>query len=241
MMATKKIKAKQFKWRHFEPELILWTVRWYCQFALSYRDLVLIADERGLSIAHTTIMRWVHQYAVELEKRVKPKLKNTDNSWRLDETYLKIKGVWKYLYRAVDKFGNTLDWMLSSTRNKQSAKKFFKKLLGNKHCTTPRVIGVDKNPAYLPAFAACQDEHIIPINSKLRQVKYLNNIQEQDHRFIKRRVRHSQWLQSFYTAKKTIAGYETMHMLRKGQVKNLDGNDMRAQKQFVEQLFGIAA
>ena len=131
--------------------------------------------------------------------------------------------------------------MLSSTRNKTAAKKFFQKLLGNKHCTTPRVIGVDKNPAYPPAFAACQSENIIPINSKLRQVKYLNNIQEQDHRFVKRRVRHSQWLQSLSTAKRTIAGYETMHMLRKSQVKNLHGNDMRAQKQFVEQLFGIAA
>ena len=137
-------------------------------------------------------MRWAHQYAVELEKRIKPKLKNTDNSWRLDETYLKIKGVWKYLYRGVDKFGSTLDWMLSSTRNKQAAKKFFKKLLGNKHCTMPRVIGVDKNSAYPPAFAACQIDNIIPANSKLRQIKYLNNIQEQDHRFIKRRVRHSQ-------------------------------------------------
>jgi len=113
-----KHKPEDFKWKHFSHEIILWAVRWYCQFALSYRDLVWMLEERGLSISHTTMMRWVHEYAPKLEKRVKRFLKSTNDSWRVDETYIKIKGKWFYLYRAVDSDGNTLDWMLSGTRDR---------------------------------------------------------------------------------------------------------------------------
>jgi IS6 family transposase len=141
----------------------------------------------------------------------------------------------------VDSQGNTLDWMLSLHRNKKTAKKFFKKILGNGYCLSPSVMNVDKAKAFPPAFAEAQAENIIPINTKFRQQKYLNNIQEQDHRFTKRRVRHSQWFQSFSTAKKTIAGYETMHMIRKGQVKNMSAHNVPEQIRFIHRLFGIAA
>ena len=232
---------KDFKWKHFQASIILWAVRWYSRFAISYRDLVIMAQERGLSITHTTLMRWVHEYAPKLEKKIKPHLKRCNDSYRVDETYIKIKGIWQYLYSAVDSDGNTLDWMLSRYRNKKAAKRFFKKIMSNPHCKKPRVINVDKAKAFPPAFAECQSESIIPINTKLRQQKYLNNIQEQDHRFTKRRVRHSQWFQSFDTALKTIAGYETMHMIRKGQVKNLAKGNVIAEIQFINNLFGIAA
>jgi len=203
-----------FKWKQFSHEIILWTVRWYCQFALTYRDLVMMMEERGLSASHTTIMRWVHQYAPELKKRLKKFLKMSNDSYRVDETYIKVKGKWHYLYRAVDSEGNTLDWMLSEKRNQEAAEKFFKQLLANDHCSSPRVVSVDKNAAYPPAFKAIKDNGLVPEEAKLRQVKYLNNIIEQDHRFAKRRIKYSQWLQTFKTAEAAISGYESMPATR---------------------------
>jgi len=137
-----------FKWRHFEAEIILLCVRWYLRYALSYRDMEEIMQERGLHVDHTTIYRWVQHYAPELEKRCRPHLKGTTDSWRVDETYVKVKGVWMYLYRAVDSQGNTLEFLLSATRDAQAAKRFFAKALGASHAVTPRVITVDKNAAY---------------------------------------------------------------------------------------------
>jgi transposase, IS6 family len=178
-----------FKWRHFEADIILLCVRWYLRYSLSYRDLEEMMRERGLHIDHTTIYRWVQRYAPELEKRCKPHLKATNDSWRVDETYVKVKKVWMYLYRAGDSQGNTLEFLLSATRDAQAAKGFFAKTLAAPHTTTPRVITVDKNAAYPKAFNELKAERAIPEGCELRQVKYLNNIVEQDHRFIKRRVK----------------------------------------------------
>ncbi|MCB1115450.1 MAG: IS6 family transposase [Chlamydiia bacterium] len=240
-MASLDSNDNPFKWKHFADEIILWAVRWYCQFALTYRDLVMMMQERGLSASHTTIMRWVHQYAKEFKKRLKKFLKLSNDSYRVDETYIKIKGVWHYLYRAVDSDGNTLDWMLSATRDQEAAKRFFRQTLSNDHCVAPRVVGVDKNAAYPPAFKAIKEEGLVSTDTELRQVKYLNNVIEQDHRFSKRRIRHSQWLQTFRAAEATISGYESMHMIRKGQVEGIGRKDALAQKMFIDRLFGIAA
>src|SRR6202012_2882012 len=230
-----------FKWKHFSGEIILWAVRWYCQFALSYRDLVIIMEERGISISHTTIMRWVHKYAIEIKKRLQKFLKMSNDSYRVDETYIKVKGKWHYLYRAIDSEGNTLDWMLSETRSEEAAAKFFRQILCNDHCSQPRVINVDKNPSYLPAFNSIKDEGLISETSELRQIKYLNNVIEQDHRFSKKRIRYSQWLQTFEAAEATICGYESIHLIRKGQIKGIEKGDFISQKKFIESLFGIAA
>jgi transposase, IS6 family len=119
-------KQTLFKWKHYQPDIILLTVRWYLRYNLSFRDLVEMMEERGLSIAHTTIMRWVHQYGPELDERVRPP---TNDSWRADETYVEVNGQWMYLYRAVDSEGNTIDFYLSKTRNHKAAKRFFKKAL----------------------------------------------------------------------------------------------------------------
>ncbi len=113
-------KPVEFKWKHYQPDIILLTVRWYLRYSLSFRDLVELMEERGLSMAHTTIMRWVHQYGPELDERVRRHLKSTNDSWRVDETYVKIKGQWMYLYRAVDSEGNTIDFCLSESRDKQA-------------------------------------------------------------------------------------------------------------------------
>lgn len=240
-MANSDSEDNPFKWKHFADEVILWAVRWYCQFALTYRDLVMMMQERGLSACHTTVMRWVHEYAKEFKKRLKKFLKLSNDSYRVDETYIKIKGVRHYLYRAVDSDGNTFDWMLSETRDQEAAKRFFRQTLFNNHCAAPRVIGVDKNAAYPPAFKAIKDEKLISTEAELRQVKYLNNIIEQDHRFSKKRIRSSQWLQTFRTAEATIDGYESIHMIRKGQIKGVGRKDVLSQKMFIEGLFGIAA
>ena len=212
-------KAKDFKWKHFEPEIILWGVRWYCRYAISYRDLKEMMGERGLEISHTTPYRWVQQYAPEIDKRTRPFLKKSNDSYRVDETYVKIKGKWKYLYRAVDSAGNVLDFLLTEKRDKKAVKRFFRKMLGNEHTAEPRVISVDKNKAYPPAFDELKKEGIIPELTNFRQKKYLNNIIEQSHRFIKRLIKNNQWFQSFKTAKRTIAGFEIINMIRRGQVK----------------------
>src|SRR5947207_15147800 len=140
--------SQPFKWRHFESEIILLCVRWYLRYSLSYRDLEEMMRERGLHVDHTTIYRWVQRYAPELEKRCRPHLKATTDSWRVDETYVKVKGTWVSLYRAVDSQGKTLEFRLSATRDAAAAKRFFSNMLTAPHPTTPRVITVDKNAAY---------------------------------------------------------------------------------------------
>ena len=165
-----------FKWRHYEADIILLCVRWYLRYSLSYRDLEEMMRERGLHVDHTTIYRWVQHYAPELEKRCRPHLKATNDSWRVDETYVKVKKVWMYLYRAVDSQGNTLEFLLSTTRDGKAAKCFFAKTLTAPRTTTPRVINVDKNAAYPKAFNELKDEEALADSCELRQVKYLNNI-----------------------------------------------------------------
>ena len=130
-----------FKWRHFQADIILLCVRWYLRYSLSYRDLEEIMQERGLQVDHTTIYRWGKPYAPELERRCRPHLKGANDSWRVDETYIKVKKVWMYLYRAVDSDGKTLDFFLSPTRDGEAAKRFFVKTLVASHTSSPRVIG----------------------------------------------------------------------------------------------------
>ena len=135
-----------FKWKHYESGIILLNVRWYLKYSLSYRDLEEMMAERGLDVVHTTIMRWVHQFGPWLEMKLRTHLKPTNDSWRTDETYIKVNGKWKYLYRAVDSQGDTIDFILSAKRDIKAAKRFFKKTLRSNHNQIPRVITVDKNP-----------------------------------------------------------------------------------------------
>jgi IS6 family transposase len=229
-----------FKWKHYEPEIILLTVRWYLRYSLSFRNLVEMMEERGLCMVHTTIMRWVHPYGPELEKRIRRHLKLTNDSWKVDETYIKIKGEWKYLYRAVDSEGNTIDFLLCAHRNRKAAKRFFRKALRSSHTQTPRVINVDKNAAYPPAIKELQVEKKLPNNTDIRQIKYLNNRVEQDHRFIKKLVRPMLGFSSFRTAARTLKGIEAMHMIHKGQVKSL-GTSVSEKVNFNHKLFELVA
>ena len=218
-----------FKWRHFQSDIILLCVRWYLRYPLSYRNLEEMMLERGLTVDHSTVYRWVQAYAPELDKRCRSHLCPTNDSWRVDETYISVKGEWKYLYRAVDSEGNTLDFMLSAKRDNRAAERFFRKALKAFHNQEPRVINVDKNAAYPPAIDELKKDQSLPKTTELRPVKYLNNIVEQDHRFIKRLVNPGMGFGSFNTARRTLRGYEAMNMLRKGQVVGVEKGDIKAQ------------
>ncbi len=197
-------------------------------------------QERGVAVDHSTINRWVLKYAPELDKWIRRHLKPTNDSWRVDETYIKIRGVWKYLYRAVDSEGNTLDFMLRAKRDGKAAARFFRKVLKGQHTRTPRVITVDKNAAYPIAIETLKGDEIIDKETQLRQSKYLNNIIEQDHRNIKRIVKPMMGFKSFNSARRTLSGIEAMNMIRKGQVNGIDQGDSVSQIKFIEVLFGIA-
>ncbi len=181
----------------------------------------------------------LQHYAPELEKRCRPHVKGTTDSWRVDETYVKVKKQWVYLYRAVDSQGNTLDFWLSSTRDGEAASRFFVKTLAASHSSEPRVINVDKNAAYPKAFAELKVAGQIPENCELRQVKYLNNLIEQDHRFIKRLTKPGMGFFSFETAWRTLQDFEIMNMIRKGQVQGVDKGDTVRQMAWVAKVFGV--
>ena len=172
-------------------------------------------SERGIVLTHTTIMRWIHQYGPLLDKKIRKKLRKTGDSWKLDETYVKIKGQWKYLYRAVDKEGHTLDFYLSAYRDQLAALRFLKKLILARHTITPRVINTDENPAYTPAITSAKKANHLTNETEHRKVKYLNNRIEYDHRRIKRLIKYGLGFHSFRTGYKTIRGYEAMCMIRK--------------------------
>ncbi|PDZ09496.1 IS6 family transposase [Bacillus pseudomycoides] len=233
-------KENIFKWKHYQPDIILLTVRWYLRYNLSFRDLVEMMEERSLSVAHTTIMRWVHQYGPEFDKRIRRHLKQTNSSWRVDETYIKVKGQWMYLYRAVDSEGNTIDFYLSKSRNHKAAKRFFKKALRSFHVSQPRVITIDKNPAYPVAIEELKSEKKMPVGIQIREMKYLNNIVEQDHWFIKKRVRSMLGFKSFRTATYILSGIEAMHMMKKNQLHQ-EVKSAQNQKEFIHQMFGLIA
>ena len=136
---------KLFKWRHFQADFILLCVRWYLRYPLSYRNLEEMMRERGLTVAHTSIYRWVVVYSPELNQRCRPHLQQTNDSWRVDETYIKVKGDWKYLYRAIDSHGQTIDFLLSDNRDAPAAKTFFLKAFGHSDSRKIRVINTDQD------------------------------------------------------------------------------------------------
>jgi len=230
-----------FKGRHFQAEIILLCVRWYLRFGLSFRNLEELIAERNLIVDHVTIWRWVQRYAPELNRRCRPELRMTNRSWRVDETYLRVGGKWTYLYRAVDSTGATIDFLLSARRDAAAAKGFFQKALRSLVHPRPRVINVDGNPSYPKVIAELKRTGALGRRCRCRPVRYLNNIVEQDHRAIKRRVRASQGFRSFLAAARTIQGIETVHMIRKGQVKWLPKDDIAGQVAFVAGLFGLTA
>ena len=208
-----------FKGRHFEGEVVLWAVRLYWRYPISYRDLESMMTERGVAVDHSTIFRWVQRYAPEMERRLRWQWRGpASGSWRVDETHVRVRGKWAYLYRALDKFGNTIDFYLSATRNTRAAKRFLGKTLrGCKEWELPEVVNTDKAPTYAAAIAELKAEGKGPKDTRHRQVKYLNNVVEADHGKLKQLLRPVRGFKSMKTAYATIKGFEVMRRLRKGQ------------------------
>ncbi|MFT5550130.1 MAG: putative transposase [Candidatus Azotimanducaceae bacterium] len=206
-----------FKGRHTPKPIILQCVRWYCAYALSYRNIEEMMAERGLIIDHSTLNRWVVHYAPKLEKAFHKKKRRPGDRWRMDETYIKVKvkGKWKYYYRAVDKEGSTIDFLLTAKRDTKAALRFFNKAIGRNR--NPGLINIDKSGANKAGINQFNDEN--NRRMKIRQCKYLNNIIEQDHRRVKRITRLMLGFKNFRTAQSTLAGIELVAMLKKGQMK----------------------
>ena len=207
-----------FKGAHFPQEVILVCVRWYVAYPLSYRNIEEMMAERGVVVDHSTLNRWVIRFAPLLEQEFRARKRLIGSSWRMDETYIKVKGEWKYLYRAVDQEGNTVDFLLTARRDHKAALRFFNKAISsNSDVTRQLKINIDKsgsNTAGIEGYSYDEGAYI-----EIRQCKYLNNIVEQDHRFIKKKVAPTLGFKSFRAATATIAGIELMHMIRKGQMR----------------------
>jgi IS6 family transposase len=230
-----------FRRRHFEDHVIVLCVRWYLRYCLTLRDVEELMIERGLAVDHSTIGRWVLRYAPELHKRIRREIRRPNRSWRVDETYVRVAGVWTYLYRAVDSTGETIDFMLSTKRDAIAAKHFLQMALWRTPSIRPRVINVDGHAAYPPAIADLKASGELGRRCQCRSSPYLNNVLEQDHRFVRKRIVASLWFRSVEGALRTIAGYEAMNMIRKGQVRWLAKGDVVGQVRFIERTFGMAA
>ena len=221
--------------------MILLCVRWYLRYSLSYRDLAEMMAERSLSVDHSTIARWVLRYASMLHQRMRGHLRRPNRSWRVEETVVRVAGRWTYLYRALDSEGNTIDFMLSPHRDRTAAKHFLQLALWRVGHLGPRVINVDGHPAYPAVIVELKRSSALHSRCQYRRSPYINNVIEQDHRFIKKRIVASQWFRSVEGALHTIQGYEAMHMLRKGQIRWVKKGDIIGQVRFVNRLFSLAA
>ncbi len=204
-----------FKGRHFDHLLITQSVRWYITYKLSYRDVCEMLAERGVSVAHTTVMRWVQHYVPVFEKRWMKYARPTGSSWRVDETYIRVKGKWTYLYRAVDKQGQTVDFLLSEKRDMAAAKRFFIKAIKNNE--SPAKITLDGYEASHRAVSELKAEGVLLESVEVRTSKYLNNRAEQDHRRVKQRYYPMLGFKSFSNAAVTLSGIELAQKIRKGQ------------------------
>jgi len=198
----------------FPKSIIIQAVYFKLRFSLSYRDIEEIMQIRGVEVDHSTIQRWVFRFMPEIEIQMRNRKKEVGKKWRMDETYIKVKGVWRYLYRAVDKNGNTIDFLLTKRRQRMSAQSFLIKAIGNNG--TPELINIDKSGSNKSAIKIYNKRSFT--NIEIRQCKFLNNIVEQDNRFVKWRIQQGLGFKNFESAKRTLAGIEIVHMIRKNQL-----------------------
>ena len=213
---------------HYPLEVMLVCVRWYAAYPLSLRNLEEMMAERGVTVDHATVHRWALKILPVLTAVFRTRKRSVDGSWRVDETYILVGGQWKYLYRAVDRMGLTVDFLLTARRDEAAARRFFEQAI-NLH-DAPEKITIDKSGANTAAVRALIADSGLAI--ELRQSKYLNNVVEQDHRAIKRRIRPMMGFKSFWAARRILAGVETMHMIRKGQMSCPKGVVTPAAQQF---------
>ena len=222
--------ARVLKRLHYPLDVILTCVRWYVAYPLSLRHLEEMMAERGVSVDHSTVHRWAIKLLPVLEKAFRLRKRPVGKSWRLDETYIRVKGEWRHLYRAVDKDGNTIDFLLRAHWDKPAARRYLEKAIARNH--VPETVTIDKSGANLAALEAINADREVPI--KIRQSKYLNNVVEQDHRAIKRRTRPMLGFKTFHCARILLAGIELTHMIAKGQMQCARGTHQSAADQFYD-------
>jgi transposase-like protein len=221
---------KAFKRLHYPVDVIAQCVRWYLAYALSLRDLEEMMTERGILVDHSTLYRWVIRLTPLLDKAFRRHKRAPGGRWRMDETYIKVKGQWKYLYRAVDSSGQTIDFLLTAKRDTAAALRFFRKAI--RHHGEPEVVTIDKSGANTAALTTLNADKSSDETITVRQQKYLNNLVEQDHRNIKRRIRPMLGFKSFRRAQTLLTGIEVAQMIRKGQYQHPDGDGLSPAEQF---------
>ena len=215
--AKLKTRAKaDFKGRHYEAALIVQAVAWYLRYPLSYRDIEELFLERGVEVDHSTLNRWGLAYAPLIEKRLRQFRKPHCGSIRIDETYIKVRGEWRYLYRAVEKHGNPVDFLLTANRDLDAAKRFFRKMLADQPLLAPDRIGTDGASTYPPAIVAAKSDSLLPHAPLHYVTKHLQQGIESDHFRVKKNMPRIGGFRSFHTARRTICGFEAMLWLRKG-------------------------
>ena len=205
-----------FKRHRYPRVVILHAVYLKLRFTLSYRDVEELLSMSGVQVDHSTVQRWVFKFSPEIEKNMHKRKRQACSSWRMDETYIKVGGKDRYLYRAVDKFGNTVDFLLTKRRMRGSAQLFLRKAIGNNG--KPRVVNIDKSGANKSGIRTINRDLLTVRKIRIRQCKYLNNIVEQDHRNIKRRISIDTGFKEFESAQRTLAGVEVVNIIRKGQI-----------------------
>jgi transposase-like protein len=228
-----------FKRRRFPVEIILLCVRWYCKYGISYRDLAEMMQERGINVDPSTIFRWVQRYAPQIQKRVRQYQGQRSGSWRVDETYVRVGGRWKYLFRAVDKHGQLIDFMLSDRRNARAAYRFLRKAIKMMGDYPPFSITTDRLASYPKAIRRLQSEGLLLKDVEHRTSKYLNNVIEADHGALKRVIRPTRGFQRMKTAAATLRGFEVMRMIRRGHCI-LPQAGLTGEIRLVNQLFGLS-
>jgi transposase, IS6 family len=229
-----------FKRRRFPVEVILLCVRWYCKYGISDRDLAEMMQERGVEVDPSTLFRWVQRFAPEIEKRIRPYQGHRSGSWRVDETYVRVGGKWNYLFRAVDKHGRLIDFMLSDRRDTGAAYRFLRKALEMMRDYSPSSITTDRLASYSKAIRRLQSEGLLLKDVVHRTSKYLNNVIEADHGALKRIIRPTRGFQRMRTATATLKGFEVMRMIRRGH-RILPQPGVTGEIRLVNQLFGLAA
>ncbi|MEG0171506.1 MAG: IS6 family transposase [Acinetobacter sp.] len=221
---------KAFKRLHYPVDVIAQCVRWYLAYALSLRNLEEMMAERGIHVDHSTLHRWVIHLVPLLDKAFHRHKRTVGRRWRMDETYIKIKGQWKYLYRAVDTSGQTIDFLLTARRDAIAALRFFRFAI--RQNGEPEVVTIDKSGANTAALATLNADKAEDETITVRQSKYLNNLIEQDHRNIKRRIKLMMGFKSFRRAQTILAGIELIQMIRKGQLRSPKGEGLSPTEQF---------
>ena len=227
------ILRKVLKRLHYPLDVMLLCVRWYAAYPLSVRNLEEMMAERGVEVDHSTVHRWALKILPVLAKVFRRRKRPVGRSWRMDETYIRVGKQWKYLYRAVDKLGHTVDFLLTAKRDHAAARRFFERAIGLHD--VPEKITIDKSGANTAAVHSMVADSGVEI--ELRQSKYLNNLIEQDHRAVKRRTQPMLGFKDFHCAAKLIAGIETMHMIKKGQLDCRDSEVTSAAEQFYSLAF----